>query len=301
MQKKALIVDFKNAAVFRNRKPSNDKLLVGKKRIPRRDAPMIDVPEGAIDARHVANMLHVLMGERPVSSFRPTAAIPDPDIEMAAHNAQYRMDEVTTLETKACRKSVDDAWQTETSAYMLNGKSVAVKGGHLYARRLKRFLGEALYAEFLSLAAKLCAEDGITEKLTTQQLIELLNAHGNDNRVVAFTKDCRVANRTDLANIIEPGGKSESISMHTGRGTKLNILMVGAGPEKVSRYRGTIYIPLTSERLMERIANGCGVATFLEGGMASIVGIEEWSTDLVHEAKPVTLNNIKGHVPVSAS
>jgi hypothetical protein len=301
VQKKALVVEFKNAAVFRNRKPSNDKLLVGKKRIPRRDAPMIEVPDGALDVRHVANMLHVLMGERPVSSFRPTAASSDPDIEKAAHDAKFRMDEVTTLETKACRKSVDDAWQTETTAYTLNGKSVAVKGGHLYARRLKRFLGDALYAEFLSLAATLCTENGITGKLTTQQLVELLNAHGKDKRVAAFTKACRAANRTDLANIIEPGGKSESISMHTGRGTKLNILMVGAGPEKVSRYSGTIYIPLTSERLMERVANGCGVATFLEGGMASIAGVEEWSTDLVHGAKPVTLNKIKGHVPVSAS
>lgn len=301
MQRKALVVDFKNAAIFRNRKPSNDKLLVGKKRIPRRDAPMIEVPEGALDARHVSNMLHVLMGERPVSSFRPTGATPDPEIERAAHGAKFRMDEVTTLETKACRKSVDDAWQTETNAYMLNGKSVAVKGGHLYARRLKRFLGEELYKEFLSLAGKLCSEKRITGKLTTQQMIELLNANGKDKRVVAFTKACRAANRTDLANIIEPGGKSESISMHTGRGTKLNILMVGAGPEKVSRYSGTIYIPLASEKLLGRVANGCGVATLLEGGMATIVGIEDWSNDLVHGAKPVTLNKIKGHVPVSVS
>lgn len=298
MQKKALVVDFKNAAIFRNRKPSSDKLFVGHKRIARGDGPVIEVEEGELDVRHVSNMLHVLMGERPVTSFRPTTAKPDPDIEKAASEARFRLEEVSTKETKSCRKAVDNAWQTEKIAFTLNGKSVPVEGGVLYPRRLKRFLGDELYALFEGLDAKLRRENGVRQKLTTQQSLELLNANKRDKRVVAFAAACRTARKTDIANIIEGTGKESSSSVHRGAGSKLNLLLVGSGPEQVSKYKGTIYVPLSSEELLTRIANGCGVATFLEGGMASIAGIEEWSTDLVHDAKSVKLNPIKGNVPV---
>lgn len=301
MQRKALVIKFDNAAVFRNRKPSNDKLFVGDKRIARADAPVIEIGDGELDARHISNLLHVLMGERPVSSFRPTAAKADPAIENAASGAKYKLEEVSTKETKACRKAVQNAWQTETIAYTLDGKSVAVEGGVLYPQRLRRFLGDALYDEFVRLVATLRSEKRIRHKLTTQESIELLNANKKDQRVAAFAAACRTARRTDLANIIEASGKERSSSVQRGCGSKLNLLLVGSGPEKVSRYKGTIYVPLASGDLLSRVANGCGVATFLEGGMASIAGIEEWSTDLIHDAKSVKLNPIKANVPVQTS
>lgn len=301
MQRKALLIKFDNAAVFRNRKPSNDKLFIGDKRIARGDAPLIDVEEGELDARHVSNLLHVLMGERPIPSFRPTAAKPDPDIENASRSARYRLEEVSTKETKACRKAVQNAWQTETIAYTLDGASIPVEGGVLYPRRLKRFLGDALHSEFVKLAAELKSEQGIQGKITTQGAIELLNACKKDKRVSAFCAACRAAKRTDLANIIEGSSKARSSSVQRGCGSKLNLLLVGSGPEKVSRYKGTIYIPLSSDEMLSRVGNGCGVATFLEGGMASIAGVEEWSTDLVHDAKSVKLNPIKGNVPIQTA
>jgi hypothetical protein len=301
VQRKALVVKFRNAAVFRNRKPSSDKIFFGETRIPRREAPMIAAPEGTLDERHVANLLHVLMGERPVPSFRPSMATADADIKEAAKGARFRMDEVSSMETKTCRKAVNDCWQTETNAYLLNGKSVAIKGGHLYARRLKRFLGEDLFERFEALAAIIAKESKIKRRLDTQQSIELLNAHGKDKRVAAFTQACRDAKRTDLANIIDPKGNNNSISLQSGTGTKLNVLLVGSGPETVSRYSGTIYVPIKSEALLNRLNNGSGFGTLLEGGFASIVGIEDWSNDLIHDSKPVTLHPIKGHVPVKTS
>ena len=62
--------------------------------------------------------------------------------------------------------------------------------------------------------------------------------------------------------------------------------MVNSGPENIVRISGTIFVPL-DEELIRRLSQGCGVATILEGGLAYIEGIEEWSENLVFDAEPV--------------
>ena len=290
MATQAIIISFRNASVFRNRKGSSDKALVDGQLVKRQDAPAMEIPEGELDARHVANMLHVLMGERPVPSFRETWATPDSDIVSAATHARFRIEEIASQEIKNCRKAVPDSWQTSRIRYRLKNGDREVKGGLLYPERLRRYLGQELYEEFLALSERFAQADGESQP-STHRRIEILSRHGEHDDVRAFAAKCKIRQRTDLFNLIAPDGNPESISMHQfRRDSWLNMLLVPGSPETVSRYNGTILVPAESPAFVERLNNGPGVATFLEGGFASLRGVESWSEALVGGTRPVKIH-----------
>ncbi len=116
--------------------------------------------------------------------------------------------------------------------------------------------------------------------------IEILHDNYDLSQVQHFCQKCIKAKRTALVNIINPKANKESITFHTGVGSKLNILMVNSGPEKIIKISGTIFVPL-NDGLLARLSKGCGTATILEGGLAYIEGTEEWSENLVFDAEPV--------------
>jgi hypothetical protein len=242
-----------------------------------------------MDVRHVSNLLHVLVGERPVPTFRNSHAKVDPDLESAASKARFRIEETSSREVKNSRKSVGDSYQTAKIDYRLKSGVKSIKGGLLYPARLKRYLGEELYLEFLELSDLLAASAGLTEFLTIQRRIEVLSQHGDKQSVRDFGAKCKASRKTDIYNLIVPEGNSDSICMHQFRkDCPANMLLVPGGPETVSRYNGTIFIPTENQALIERLGNGSGVATFLEGGFAYLQGIESWSEALVHGAESLT-------------
>jgi hypothetical protein len=296
MPKKAILIRFCNASLFTNRRRTSDKVVDGTERRKRDQVPQFDVPEGYIHLNHVSNLLHVLMGERPVPSLRKSMARPDPGILNAARQSRFRMEEISRQETKTVRKAVNDAWNTVTQFYYLNGKNVKVKGGLLYPSRLKRFLGEHLYQQFYDLVESYSGGKKLGDDISVQQGIELLNQHSTDPEVRNFVEACKNARRKDLVNLIGPDGNVQAISLHQGTGSKLNILLVNAGVEEVSRYSGVLFVPVEDEGLLLRLNHGTGVGTFLEGGCAFLCGVEDWSEDLVFDSKPVVDTELQ-HVP----
>ena len=75
------------------------------------------------------------------------------------------------------------------------------------------------------------------------------------------------------------------------------MLLVPSSPETVSRYNGTIIVPADSADFVERLNNGTGVATFLEGGFATLKGIESWSEALLTGTSLVKMHpTLKTHV-----
>ena len=291
MQRKALILRFRNAAVFTDQRYSSDRVCVGKDRIGRSTAPRITVPEDTVDVRHVSNLLHVLMGERPVPSLRRSAMQVDGAIREAATGAVVKVEETSSNETKTVRKAVKDAWNTARIWYRLDGRDVKVKGGLLYHDRLARFLGQELYGQFLEVVGTVSGRDS-RSGLTAQEGIECLSANNSDPKVQAFTASCRAGGRTAIANLIEAGGNTESITFHQGTGSRLNILVVNKGVEKVRRIAGTIIVPIDTPELLRRLENGTGVATFLEGGFAYVAGLDDWSDALVQGCTPVVEGEI---------
>jgi len=293
MPKKALLIKFVNAGIFPESRWSSDKMYDLNGKTKRRDAPRMEIPAGKFDWRHVSNVLHVLMGERPTPTIRKTLLKPDLSIQEAAKNAKVIIDTLCdergkyeSQEMMTARKTVRDAWQTSKIAYFLGGKPVQIKGGLLYWKRLERLLGEALLNDFIDTVQNITSEKNVIQNISAHRAIEILHDNYDLPRVQHFCQKCVKAQRTSLAQIINPKGNKDSITFHTGVGSKLNIQMVNSGPETINRISGTIFVPL-DDKLIGRLSHGCGIATILEGGLAYIEGIEEWSENLVFEAEPV--------------
>jgi hypothetical protein len=128
--------------------------------------------------------------------------------------------------------------------------------------------------------------------MTAQRAIEILHDNYDRPEVQTFCKKCLQAKLTTFVNIINPCGNKNSITIHSDKRTKLNMQIIGSGPEKIIRLSGKIFVPL-NDSLLARLANGCGVASVLEGGMAYIAGIDDWSEDLVRNAEQVIEAPIK--------
>lgn len=297
MSGKALIINFKNAGIFPYSRWSSDKMydLYGARdgKTPRFAAPVMQIPAGRFDFRHVSNILHVLMGERPVPTIRRTLLKPDKTIHEAARGALVVIDALisdegkyTGIETINARKSVSNAYQTSKTVYHLHGQPVPIKGGLIYWRRLERFLGSGLLKVFVDTLQDISQDADVIRSMTAQRAIEILHDNYDSPKVRIFCEKCLKAKLTTFVNIINPHGNKNSITIHSDKRTRLNMLIVGSGPEKIIRLSGKIFVPLDNN-LLARLENGCGVATVLEGGMAYIAGIDDWSEDLVWNAKPV--------------
>ena len=292
MPKQALLIKFVNAGVFPDTRKSSDKMYDLEGKTKRKDAPFMQIPAKKFDWRHVSNILHVLMGERPVPTIRKTLLKPDLSIQEAAKKALVTID--TPCDDRGyeggemmnARKTLKDAWQTSKIAYFLGGTPALIKGGLIYWTRLERLLGTALLNDFINTVQSITHERNVTRNISAHRAIEILHDNYDLPQVQVFCEKCTEAKRTSLVNVINPKANKDSITFHTGVGSKLNILMVNSGPEKINKISGTIFIPLNDE-LLARLSRGCGVATILEGGLAYIKGIEEWSENLVFDAEPV--------------
>jgi hypothetical protein len=175
-------------------------------------------------------------------------------------------------ETVTIRKSVGDSWQTATRPYFLDGNFVQLKGGLLYQARVHRYLGNGLYDRF----SRLVRSYGVSCE-SVQQAVELLNAHKTDAAIIDFCNACKAGKKTSLANMIL-NTHSDSINIHaspTGL-SNLNVLMALGTVQIIEKFNAVLYVPVTDEDIA-RVNEGTGVATFLEGGFASVEGIEDWS------------------------
>ncbi len=292
MPQKALLIKFTNAGIFPETRRSSDKMYDLDGKTKRKDAPVMQIPVRKFDWRHVSNVLHVLMGERPAPTIRKTLLKPDLLIQEAAKKARVIIDTPYNergyegVEMMTARKTVKDAWQTAKISYFLGGTPVQIKGGLLYWARLERLLGEALLNDFINAVQNITGEKNVPHNTSAHRAIELLHDNYSLPHVQLFCQKCVKAMRTALVNIIDPKANKESITFHTGVGSKLNIHMVNSGPENIIKISGTIFVPM-DEGLLSRLSKGCGTATILEGGLAYIEGIEEWSENLIFDAEPV--------------
>ena len=288
---KALVIKIRDAGVFRNPRISGaqDKMVDINGKVSRFDkrsracTPYLKIPAGKLSINHVANLLRVLWGERPVPNIRKIhkAFTGNPYFEDLAKKVRTRIDSIILPsdkvhkdsfypeETTTVRKSIGDSWQTATRAYFLDGKPVQVKGGLLYPDRLRRYIGDTLFEQF----NKLVSNFGGAE--TVQKGIELLNVHKKDNVVITFCANCVAQKKTSLSNIIR-NERANSITFHASPSQPLNLLMACGTIDIIEKFNATLYVPVTDDDL-KRVAAGTGVATYLEGGYVTVNDVEDWS------------------------
>ena len=290
---KALKIKIRDAGQFRDPRisRSQDKMMDCAGYISRYDRRSkkstlyIRIPAGYLCTKHIANLLRVLWGERPVPSLRKVnehfkadsyyehlakkvligMETPIMSADKAHRDNAYYPEETTTI-----RKSVGDSWQTATTTYHLDGKPVQVKGGLLYRARLIRYLGESLYEHFIDLVNTHGGAD------TVKAGIELLNRHKTDADVAAFCIECKANGRTSISNIVLNENPA-SVTLHTfSPNYPLNMIMACSNVDTIEKFSATLYVPVTEEDL-RRVDAGTGVATFLEGGLATVENVQDWT------------------------
>jgi len=288
---KALVVRILDAGVFKDprRSRSQDKMVDINGKTSRYDkrsrlsTPYLQVSSGALSYKHVANLLRVLFGQRPVPTIRNVheSFTGDPYYEKLAKKTRIKIETPIISREKypstypeeilTTTKSIKDSWQTSTRPYYLDNNYVQIKGGLLYPDRLKRFLGDELYNKFKKLVSKFGSYRTITEA------IELLNKNKNNSEVIAFCNECKKEKKTSLANmILNTNVVSITIHAATVGTSNLNTLMVLGSPEIIEKFRAILYVPVEDSDI-EKIKQATGIATFLEGGYAFVDGIEDWS------------------------
>ena len=292
---KCLILRFKGAGIFDHRDTS-DKVCDLNGRSDRDSFQVIQVPVGTLSKRHISNLLHVLMGERPSPSIRASLIRPVEEIDSIATGAHVMVatrtmkarddSEQYIKETKTVRKSVIDAWPMAQHTITLEGKTEYLKGRVLTWEVLRVYFdGTELFDDFRELVRKILGGDALNERL--EHVIELLSTHRE--KITSFANTCADKRKSQFCKLLMGDRYTSTkyyLSLYDSRDQRLR-LTIPKGVEKISRIDGTIFVPMTEEHL-EKIRKGPGTATFLEGGVVFIQGVEDYSENLVFGTqKPV--------------
>jgi hypothetical protein len=110
---------------------------------------------------------------------------------------------------------------------------------------------------------------------TVREEIELLNNHKMDAVVISFCETCVTNKKTSMSNLIL-NRVEKGITIHSAPNQPLNLLLACGTVEIIEKVSATMYVPVT-EADLEKISAAPGVATFLEGGLATVEGTEDWT------------------------
>lgn len=239
----------------------------------------------------VANMMHVLMGEKPKPRSRPSMVELDTSIVDLCRKAKVRVHNVDLIceELMTARKSGQWSNAKHDCTMFLDGHYEKITGGLLTLDRLERIVGSDLFELMMNMASLFTGD----KPSTAIECIQTLNKNNKDNMVVELSDWLKEQNGlTSIYNLInwKHGQKNGSIGYADNRSRRNwennTCLAVEKGVELMRRISGTIYVPIT-EKFIKRLQNGSGVATLLDGGLVSICGLEEDCYSLTFGAKEV--------------
>lgn len=293
---------------------SRDKVVDMNGYLPRSEVPKIEVPMGTLSQRHIANVLRKLMSERPVPSLRASIIPKDERFNDIARGAyvkitstpQYKKEfkEVTedgvtrkvpiwsetnryVTEMQTVRKAVDNSWPTATHPITLRGKTEIMKGRiwTWEVFRLWLLKDKDIYEEFLNLVKEILKVDPFSNSF--EHTIELLSwfregttySHKGMND---FVEKCNERHKNPLYRLLrgDPFESSKAYVVPAESDDLRLRLTIPKGIQSIARIDGYIYIPLPEEYI-EKVRNGPGTATLLEGGVVFIHSLEDFSESLV--------------------
>lgn len=230
------------------------------------------IPENPIHKEQLSNVLHVLLGERPVSFFNQIG--PDgepirqriPEIDAVAKKCLVKYDN----NFKHTNKNGETVFMTET---ILCKKSLPSNNKEefpvTWGRFKLRFINETdSYEKYISLLNSYSGKDDVTKEYGS--LTECLKNIGDDkvyelkNILVKTNGLVDITSRT----IFRPTGKE-----------KYGTITVNKYPQEFISVDGSIIYDVNDD-MYKRIITGTKCATILDGGMASL---ERWDEYGIHE------------------
>ena len=275
---KFLIIQFKNAGLFTN-KGTLDYIFDLDGRRKRSDAEFFEEP---ITVFQISNMLHVLFGERPVPSLREV---------MYSKNAYYfNMANESFLKISSFKKFDKRTGKDEFVPEKMHIKKAVFNSWNpssiLYWDRVRRYLEDDLYADFLSI---LESELNIKPiKYTFVDAIKIILSSTNPI-VTSFMDNLTKNGKSGLVNDMKSyftDKQTSQINMNPR-----TVLNVTKGIENVYRLDGTILIPVNNNDIEKLRTQSKGCATLLDGGavfIEKIVLANSLSTDGFIQVKDIS-------------
>lgn len=292
---KILVLKFQDANIFDNWERSKDRVVVSvapyvsARRGDISDSKMPFLPD-TLYVRHVANVLHVLLGRRPVPKYRRSIASFDKEIYDMAANSFVEIERISE-ETIITRKSFHGANSKSKLFLTVNGEEKSFMGGDMYPSRFKRAVGEEVYNEFIRLATEY--NNGNVPSI--KRGMEILIENKSQGNVVSFLEFLLQKKSISLFNLISDNGLSTMWGDNRHNSGKFVSLATNKGVDKIKRISGFIYIPVSDNEL-NMFKHGNGVATLFDGGMVSIYSIEDSYGMILYRSKKTVKDEVK-YVP----
>lgn len=278
-----LYLEFRNAGLPQKGRDLPDIIEFNGNRSPRSEK-YLDVPVGTLHANHIANVLRVLKGKRPVPSMRKHFFSESGDELQKAKSAYVSMGDmfinkkkdgepVYAVESMTTRKSVDNSYNTGAKTlYSVDGEDRFLET-RLSWHIVSRILGSKM-SGFIRVI-----NDSQGPATTLSPISDLIGKLQSNPcpKISEYISKCDVPMSLRQVFCGQAGlANANAIRQGSGFGNKkhMHILMVPNSVEKFSRLSGTIAIPVSDEDL-EDIKNGPGTATLLDGGFVFIREVDE--------------------------
>ena len=258
-------------------------------------APRVNVGVGTIHVNHVSNLLHVLMGERPVPSYRvynKSFLKRDDTIYGYAKGCRVRIDNVISkvdsktgevvkaypTELMTTQKTVLDSFMPSGKTFKCGKEDKPIKSDNLTWDRLSVYLGDDLY---LSLHNIMVDKEG--KEYYKKPFQDVFEKHFGCAEFKKFGALCKQSKRTEAFNLFTGSMQQKGFWSDTGYDGENKLKYINniqSAPEVVSRVSGRIFVPVDDDG-RNRILSGSGIASLLEGGVAVVSDVVRMSDVLV--------------------
>jgi hypothetical protein len=267
---KYLILEFKNAGLFKKNRDTKDKSFDMFGRKERKEMQEYIEP---ITVFQVSNMIHVLFGERPVPINREVLSSSIPYLFEKALQSYIKIDSYKDSkgnfqsEKIQTKKAVGNSWSPVS---------------YMYWERVSKLLDEDLYKYFIA---------------TLNEVFKINVIDKNFSEIKRMIKQTDSVVLTDLFNLLKKKGCTSlyefvynDILSDVNKNPKIQFTVV-TGLDKIIRLNGQIVIPVNDDDI-NKIKQNKGCATILDGGIVYIKGIKSEnvvSTDGFTQVKDISL------------
>lgn len=250
---KILKISFKNAKLFPFNRNGKDFVSDQNIRSKRNEQLMFKEP---ITVYQISNMLHKMMGERPVPSFRYVGYKQQNDIFELAQNSYLKINSVRQFnknkkrdefvkELTQVKKSVNNGWNKVPVVFWGKVKTMMDENFNEFIDKFSKLMGcDVLIKPFMSF--KNC---GVNNE--------------NFNELILWLKSI---GKTPISNFISK--ENFDLSEITKNGTIGETTVRGIA--STNSLSGIIYVPVNNEQLKRFIFN---TVTILDGGLATIENV----------------------------
>lgn len=306
----ALRLKMQDAKIFRRGLKDTHRMLMADGGAVRRDSvpgSWVDCPWDTLPYNSVANMLHVLAGERPVPTFRKSDMDYAPkriplldDIAMGARvhistGVQETAEGVLPIygkyngETMMTRKGWSES-RYPVEADISFDKGLSVSTQNLFSwDKFRAHAKDEVFFQWMGLINEILGHECFTGPVTKAledlhgRVRESEELRARANALVEATKL-----KSPWRDLILTGSTRNLTSLRSGFGSMeamFNFSVV-RGKDSVIIRDGEIWVPVTQEESL-LFRNGCGFATILEGGLVTIEGVDDLHQEYFDDMKPV--------------